>query len=144
MTTTTTLSGQIIGEAEQATRALLDRLLARTGTSFHEWVSLNFTAINGGAIERERLIQSMVGRLKIAESVVESAISSLLEAGLMARDPSGLRLTAEGTARQQQIRAGINDISARLYGDLPADDLATASRVLTTVTARANAALAES
>ena len=37
------------------------------------------------------------------------------------------------------VRRGIQQASQRLYGSLPADDLATAHRVLAAVTARANA-----
>jgi hypothetical protein len=35
-----------------------------------------------------------------------------------------------------------DQLSERLYGDLPTDDLDTAARVLTTITARAHAELA--
>ena len=57
-------------------------------------------------------------------------------------EDSRVGLTDAGQARYQQIRTAIGDITARLYGDLPADDLATTGRVLTTITARANAELA--
>ena len=42
-----TLNGQIIGQTERATRALLDRLLAETDTSFDTWVTLKFVGDNG-------------------------------------------------------------------------------------------------
>jgi hypothetical protein len=48
-------------------------------------------------------------------------------------------------ARQRlhgQIRAAVTQITQRLWGDVPAEDLATAGRVLGTVLARANAELA--
>jgi DNA-binding MarR family transcriptional regulator len=51
-------------------------------------------------------------------------------------------LTPAGRERSERIAAGIAVIAARLYGDLPAADLETTQRVLTTVTERANAALA--
>jgi hypothetical protein len=72
MSTTPTVNGQVIGQAHYATRAVLERVLARTGT----------------------------------------------------------------------IRASVSEITARLYADLPADDLAAAGRVLAVVTERANAELA--
>lgn len=66
---------------------------------------------------------------------------------MISRTPSGatgsqIALTPAGTARLQQVRAGVGQITQRLYGGLPAEDLATAHRVLATVTGRANAVLA--
>ena len=48
------LNGQDIGQAEHATRAVLDRLLARTGTQFRGWVILNLLAAGGGTARRGR------------------------------------------------------------------------------------------
>jgi hypothetical protein len=41
-----------------------------------------------------------------------------------------------------QIRAGVTEVTQRLWGDLPAGDLATAGRVLSIITERADAELA--
>jgi len=87
----------------------------------------------------------MTGALKIDDSAALAAIAELTASQLMESSPgedSHVGLTDAGQARYQQIRAAIGEINARLYGDLPADDLATAGRVLTTITARANAELA--
>lgn len=49
-----------------------------------------------------------------------------------------------GKARDQQlerVQAAVVEITARLWGDLPRDDLATAGRVLGIVLSRANAEL---
>ena len=55
MADTPTLNGQDIGQAERATRAVLDALLAETSTSFQSWVTLNVLATQpltpGGAGE---------------------------------------------------------------------------------------------
>lgn len=145
MPTTPTLNGQVIGQAEHATRAVLDRVLARTGTTFHHWVALNLTAVSGAAIDRDQLIGRMTGALKIDESAVLATVAELTASQLLEALPgegSRVGLTDAGQARYRQIRSAIDEITARLYGDLPADDLATAGRVLTIVTARANAELA--
>lgn len=146
MPTTPTLNGQILGEAEHAARAVLDRLLARTGNTFHHWVALNFTAVSGGSVDRDQLIGRMTGALKIDESVVLAAIEDLTASDLLkipSSDGSRIVLTTAGQARHSQLRAAIAETTARLYADLPADDLATAGRVLTIITARANAELAD-
>jgi hypothetical protein len=41
-----------------------------------------------------------------------------------------------------EVRTAVTQITERLWGDVPAEDLATAGRVLSTVLARANAELA--
>ena len=53
-------------------------------------------------------------------------------------------MTATSAARQlhRRISAAITGITPRLWGDLPAGDLATAGRVLAIITERANAELA--
>jgi hypothetical protein len=50
--------------------------------------------------------------------------------------------TDAGQQLHRQIRTAVSQITQRLWGDLPAEDLATAGRVLSTVLARANAELA--
>jgi hypothetical protein len=72
--------------------------------------------------------------------VASLAASDLLES--LPGDDSRLRLTDQGRARNDEIRSAIAVITERLYGDIPAADLATAGRVLSLVTARANAELA--
>ena len=49
MTTTPTLNGRIIGQAERATRALLENLLATTGIGFQPWVALTNLATASSA-----------------------------------------------------------------------------------------------
>ncbi|MEO8267648.1 MAG: hypothetical protein ABI706_19265 [Ilumatobacteraceae bacterium] len=41
MTQPATLNGQVIGQAERTTRAVLEVLLAETDTAFTNWVALN-------------------------------------------------------------------------------------------------------
>jgi hypothetical protein len=52
-------------------------------------------------------------------------------------------LTDRGQRVHGRVRAATTEITERLWGDLPADDLATAGRVLDTVLARANAELTD-
>jgi hypothetical protein len=43
------LTGQDIGQAEKATRAVLDSLPADTNTCFHDWVAIRLLANSGGS-----------------------------------------------------------------------------------------------
>ncbi|MFJ2270487.1 hypothetical protein ACIOHO_29765 [Streptomyces sp. NPDC087849] len=145
MSATPTVNGQVIGQAHYATRAVLKRLLATTGTTFHQSVALNVVADSGDAMERGRLVDRMTGTLKIDAEAAEAAVAELTTAGLLEEVPgstAGIGLTPAGRDRRHANRAGIAEITARLYAGLPAEDLAAAGRVLTEVTARANAVLA--
>jgi hypothetical protein len=147
MTQTPILNGQDIGQAEHATRAVLDRMLARTGTQFHSWVILNQLNTAGGALGEDELTTRITHGLKIGEDAAHAAAAELAWHGLISRDPAAeggtqVALTPAGTARFEQIQGGIGQVTQRLYGGLPESDLAIAHRVLAIVTERANAELA--
>lgn len=145
MSAAPTVNSQVIGQAHYATRAVLERLLATTGTSFHQCVALNATADGDGTVEHRWLADRMTATLKIDAAVAESTLFELVSAGLLAELPGDgqrLTLTAAGRELRRTTSAGTAEIAARLYADLPAEDLAAAGRVLSVVTARANALLA--
>jgi len=82
-----------------------------------------------------------------------AALAKLTETGPCSQNQLG-RLTAAGyltdgnsvTQRARdlfaRVRAATHEITERLWGDLPAEDLATTGRVLGIITERANAELA--
>ncbi|MFD0261718.1 hypothetical protein ACFVH7_26015 [Kitasatospora indigofera] len=145
MSTTPSLNGQVIGLAHYATRALLERDLARTGSTFLQSVALNATADGGGSADRGQLVARLAGSLKIDDDSALATLAGLTDTGLLEEpptEPSRLRLTAAGQERQDRIRDAVGEITARLYGGFSPEELAVAGRVVATVTARANAELA--
>jgi DNA-binding MarR family transcriptional regulator len=145
MSHTPTLTGQDIGQAERATRAVLDALLAETDTTFHQWVILNVMTGAASPVELDPLVQRLTHGLKIDRPTALGAIDGVVAKGLVSRSrqPVRLTLTPAGDARFRAVRQGIDQITHRLYGDLPPADLATTHRILTIVTDRANAELAD-
>ncbi|MEU5820131.1 hypothetical protein [Streptomyces sp. NPDC047803] len=142
MATAPAVNGQVIGMAHYATRALAERLLPR-GTTFNQALALNAAEAAGGAVERRALIARLTGAVKLGLAAAEATVEALISAGLLEERPGDLlALTPTGDALVQAYKAGVADIAAELYGDLPAEDLAAAGRVLTAVTARADAMLA--
>ncbi len=69
-------------------------------------------------------------------------IAELTAEGLVRDQGSRIGLTDTGQARHRQVRSDLERTNARLFGDLSADDLATAGRVLSVIRDRANAELA--
>jgi hypothetical protein len=135
------LTGQHIGETENAIRAVLDALLAETSTTFHQWVALRVLAATDSGLERDQLVARMTSGLKVEPAAVLTALG-LLEAEELVTDAEIVALTDAGRARHRRIQNGVDRITRQLYGDLPVDDLVTTRRVLAIVTERANAVLA--
>ncbi|MFD9405788.1 MarR family transcriptional regulator [Streptomyces sp. NPDC059989] len=144
-TTAPTTNGRVIALAHHAGRALLEGVLARHGATFHQSVTLRAVVVAGGSIDIDELVGNVTGSLKTGESVVRGAMEELTVAKLLEEDPaeaSRIRLTDAGRELYESTTAETAEISARLYADIPAEDLAVAGRVLALITERANAELA--
>jgi DNA-binding MarR family transcriptional regulator len=138
------LTGQHIGQAHYATRALLEASLAKTGIPFASWLMASFIATAGPVVTEAATIERITDGLKVDDRTARDALDGLIGAGLVARvsgEPPQVELTASGAARVQELTAATSGIAARLYGDIAPDDLETTRRVLETVTERANAEL---
>ncbi|HEX5299641.1 MAG TPA: hypothetical protein VFW50_21860 [Streptosporangiaceae bacterium] len=134
------LNTQVIGQAESALGALLGPLLADAGITFQQWLVLTVTTASGGRADRDQIVARIAGARKIDPTEVESAIAELTAAGL-ATAAGPLALTDSGQDVYQRIRGAIEELNAELFA-FPSEDLATAGRVLSIVTERANAVLA--
>jgi DNA-binding MarR family transcriptional regulator len=140
------LNPQVVGRAENAHRPVLERILSGTGTTRHQWVALTLTATAEGAVDRDQLAARIADALKIDDATALAAIGGLATAGLLEELPgqaSRIGLTGAGRERHRQIRSAVDRVVSRAYGDIPAEDLATAGRVLTLITARLNAGTAD-
>ncbi|MFF2513898.1 MarR family winged helix-turn-helix transcriptional regulator [Streptomyces sp. NPDC058086] len=134
------VNGQVIGLAHYASRAALEAVLARAGSTFNQSVALRAVSDQGGTVERDRLVGRLTGALKIEESVAEETVTEMTALELLTEaDTSLVSLTEHGREVFEEIRTAGNEIAARLYAGIPAEDLATVGRVLTLVTERANA-----
>jgi DNA-binding MarR family transcriptional regulator len=136
---------QLIGQAESALGAILDRELTGTGLTQPRWVILTLAVLNDGTIEHHELVGRAVRVLKTSQDEAEAQIANLADAELVeasAEDAVRVRVTDAGQRLHSRIRLALAEITQRLWGDLPADDLSTAGRVLGTVLERANAELA--
>ena len=143
MTDTPTLNGQILGQAERAARACLDRLLADHGTDFDQWIAVRHLALGTVPVTRTRLIAEYAALVGIDADQASTVVDQLADRGWMAiGDDDGIALTEVGRDLYETMNTGALAIGARLYGDLPADDLAATARVLLTLTERARAELA--
>ena len=145
MSTTPTFSTQLIGQTEKTLNAILGRLLAPTGLTEPQWVTLTVAVMSGGSIERRAFVSRIAAALKIDEAEAQARIAELTAAGLLEVGDAAVTVTVTDAGRELQgrIRSTVVEITQRMWGDLPAEDLEAAGRVLTTVLERANAELAK-
>jgi DNA-binding MarR family transcriptional regulator len=145
MSTSPTFGTPVIGQTEKALNAILARQLAGTGLTEPQWVTLTLTVMSGGTVDSDELTDRVAGALKVSDAQAQARIAELAAAQLL-QPPDGeespVKLTDAGRQLHGQIRTAVTQITQRLWGDLPAEELATAGRVLSTVLARANAELA--
>jgi len=140
MTTTTTPPlTQLIGQAEKTMNVLLDRLLAGE-ISERQWVTLVLLAGCETPPVREQFTGQVAAALRTDRETAADHIARLTAKGFVADTP-GLALTESGREFLGRMRRGTGAITGRLWGDLPAADLATTSRVLSTILERAETEL---
>ncbi|WP_418961088.1 MarR family transcriptional regulator [Streptomyces tritici] len=140
-TPASTLNGRVIALAHYASRALLEGVLHRHGATFQQSVTLRAVVAAGGTLGRDDLVRDVTGSLKAAPTEMHAVIDELTSAKLLEQDASLLRLTDAGRELHETTTTETARISARLYADIPQDDLAVAARVLGLLTDRANAEL---
>ena len=138
------LTPRAIGQAEKTLNAILARLLEGTGLTEPEWVILTLAATSGEPAARDQFTRMVAGALKISDADAQARVDAMIAAQQLQITGAGQAVTVTGAAQQlhSQIRATVAGITERLWGDLPADDLATVGRVLAIITERANAELA--
>ena len=139
-----TLSTRVSGQAEKTLNASLGQQRAGTGLTEPQWVILTLAVTSGGPADRDQFTHMVADALKISEADAQAHIADMVAAQWLHITGAGSAVTVTGAAQQlhSQIREAIAGITQRLWGDLPAGDLATAGRVLTIITERANAELA--
>ncbi|KAB1990417.1 MarR family winged helix-turn-helix transcriptional regulator [Streptomyces triticiradicis] len=136
-------NGQAIGLAHYASRAALERVLARSGTTFEQSVALRAASGDGGTVERALVVGRLTAGLKIDESAARRTVGELTARGLLEEPtPERVSLTDAGRELFSSIRAAGDEIASRVYAGIPAEDLAVVARVLALVTERADAELA--
>lgn len=131
-------SPRLIGQTEKALNAILARELDGTGLSEPGWVLLKLVEARGGRFGRQELVEQAQATAKFDRQLTEAEIESLLWADLLAADGSEVVLTDDARALQNRVSSNVDEITARLWGDLSDADLATAGRLLATILGRAD------
>lgn len=138
-----TFGPRLIGETEKSLNAILDRHLSADGLTEQHWITLSFAAMSSDPVCASELAKEIASRAKFTEDDVRARISELVDSRLLSDcGSSGVSISDAGERLYGRILDANIDVTKRLWGDLPAEDLATTARVLTTVLERADAELA--
>jgi DNA-binding MarR family transcriptional regulator len=141
-TTAPRLDPRVIGLAHYAGRAVLESVLIRYGLDFQQQITLRLVAVADGPVGREQLVGEVASALKVDAAIVRDVVDRLTSAKLIEGDEAEVRITDAGRERFDRVSDETGTYSARIYADIPEQDLETAGRVLTLITERANAELA--
>jgi hypothetical protein len=126
---------QLIGETEKTLNALLRRHLEGPGLTEPQWVTLRLADQLDGTVDADGLALAVRERAHFADS--RAHVGELTSRGLLLDG----RLTASGRGVLTDVLAAIASDTAPIWDDLPAGDVAAATRVLNEVVSRARVAL---
>jgi DNA-binding MarR family transcriptional regulator len=142
MTAPATLNPSIVGQAEKHHSAVLTRALSGTTLDEQQWVTLHLAVTADGPLDRSAHLTRVAHLTRWAPADVEAAVTRLLAAGLLRALPGDrAEATPEGRDLVTRIRTETGEIVSRAYGSVSPEDLATAARVLTAITAQLSAEL---
>jgi DNA-binding MarR family transcriptional regulator len=136
---------QLLGQTEKTLNAILAQTLDGDVTE-PEWVALIVAGDSSELEGRVEVDRRVAAALKTPTAAGHKIVQRLLDKGLLeAAGPTELvSLTNMGRRFVGRVRGEVGEITRRLWGDLPADDLRTTARVLAAILARAEAELATS
>ena len=143
MTTTAPVAdSRVLGLAHYAARGVLEHVLARHGTTFQEQITLRAAVTGEAPRKSEDLVTQVRGSLKADPADIRATLDALLAKKLLVADGTYLHPTDAGRELIAAVAVETAPITARIWGGIPAEDLAAAGRVLALVTERADAELA--
>ncbi|AKJ08583.1 hypothetical protein ABB07_00510 [Streptomyces incarnatus] len=141
-TTAPVADARTLGLAHYAARGVLEHVLARHGITFQQQVVLRAAVTADAPQTPDALITQGQGSLKADPADIRATLDELLARQLLNADGAHLRPTDAGRGLLAAVGAQTAPVTARIWGGIPAEDLAAAGRVLALVTERANTELA--
>ncbi|NUP33790.1 MAG: winged helix DNA-binding protein [Streptomycetaceae bacterium] len=133
---------RVLALAHYAARGVLEHVLTRHGITFQQQITLRDAVAATTPRTPDELVAQVCGSLKADPAAIHTTLGELLAKGLLVESGAHVVPTDAGRALIAAAAADTAPVSARIWGDIPADDLAAAGRVLALVNQRANAELA--
>jgi DNA-binding MarR family transcriptional regulator len=141
-TTEPVADARTLGLAHHAARGVLEHVLARHGSTFQQQVVLRAAITTDAQQTRDDLVAQAQRSLNADPAGIRAVLDELLARQLLEVDGSHVRPTDAGRELFAAAGAEVAPVSARIWGEIPAEDLIAAGRVLALVTERATMELA--
>ncbi|MEV7021259.1 MarR family transcriptional regulator [Kitasatospora sp. NPDC093558] len=141
-TTAPLADARALGLAHYAARGVLELVLGRHGLTFQQQVALRAAITADAPQTADTLVAQIRGTLKADPADIRTTLDELLAKQLLVADGTHLHPTDSGRELLAAVGADTAPVTARVWGGIPAEDLAAAGRVLALVTERANAEFA--
>ncbi|MEV8593269.1 MarR family transcriptional regulator [Streptomyces sp. NPDC052012] len=141
-TTAPAADSRALGLAHYAARGVLEHVLARHGVTFPQQIALRAAVTADSPRTPDELVAQVHASLKADPAGLRATLDELVAKQLLVAQGGRLRPTDAGRELLAAVGAETAPISARIWGGIPAEDLAAAGRVLALVTQRADAELA--
>jgi DNA-binding MarR family transcriptional regulator len=142
MTSDATLTTRTIGETESALNGLLFKVLGDTGLDELGWVAMRLVSLMPPPVTAAGLTTQLRDSRKVDEAAATEVLADLEGRGFIQRFGDNISTTPEGARIFEDLSGEVGKLTAHMWAGLDSADLATAARVLTTITQRANALLA--
>jgi len=126
---------QLIGETEKTLNALLRRFLEDTDLTEPQWVTLRVAGLLDGSVRKDGLVAEVADRAHFPDAA--HLVGELTDRGLL----DDGRLTPAGRELTAAVQARITAETGPIWNNLPAPDVAAATRVLNEVLTRARVVL---
>ncbi|MFB7114140.1 MarR family transcriptional regulator [Streptomyces sp. NPDC056291] len=141
-TTAPVADARALGLAHYAARGVLEQVLTRHGITFQQQIALRAAVTADAPQTPDDLATRVQGSLKADPADVRATLDELLDRQLLVTDGAHLRPTDAGRELLAAVGAETAPLTARIWGGIPAEELAAAGRVLALVTEHANTELA--
>ncbi|MGV9288331.1 MarR family transcriptional regulator [Streptomyces sp. NPDC003719] len=139
---TTTADPRSLALAHYAARGVLEQVLARHGITFQQQITLRAALTADAPRTPDELVAEVRNSLKADPAAIRATLDELLAKQLLVTDGTHLLPTDAARELTAAVGAETAPVSARIWGGIPAEDLAAAGRVLALVKERADAELA--
>ncbi|MDN5856095.1 MAG: MarR family winged helix-turn-helix transcriptional regulator [Actinomycetia bacterium] len=123
---------QLIGETEKTLNAILRGVLAETGLTEPQWVTLRIAARHDGDAPLAAVVAE---RAQFTDA--PALVAALVDRGLL----DGERVSESGSQLLARLGAHLEELTAPIWADLSNDDVAATERVLNLVVDRARSIL---
>ncbi len=139
------LTTRDLGEVENALRANLAKILARSNPKlgYGHWAALQIISKSPAPLSQAQLSSQLAGALKVDHDTVEMLLGELVSEGIITVKNDVYDLTLNGKSVLNDLNTQAQKVTAQTFSGIDPGDLIVAHRVVTSIANRASELLAD-